>query len=67
MAKGKTIVNLVRMYDTEMLNTVPLNLGNLVGWVVPVILAGAVISSIIASLIPAIVGANKKPAQILKE
>ena len=66
-ALGKAIVNLVRMYDTEMLNTVPLNLGNLVGWVVPVILAGAVISSIIASLIPAIVGANKKPAQILKE
>ena len=66
-ALGGAIVNLVRMYDTEMLNTVPLDLGSLVGWVIPVIIGGAIISSIIASLIPAMIGANKKPAEVLKE
>ena len=66
-ALGGAIVNLVRMYDTEMLNTVPLYLGSLVGWVVPVIIGGAIISSITASLIPAMIGANKKPADVLKD
>ena len=66
-ALGGAIVNLVRMYDTEMLNTVPLNLGSLVSWVIPVIIGGAIISSIIASLIPTMIGANKKPAEVLKE
>ena len=66
-ALGGAISNLVRMYDTEMLNTVPLNLGSLSGWVVPVIIGGAIVSSILASLIPAIIGANKKPAEVLKE
>ena len=66
-ALGGAIVNLVRMYDTEMLNTVPLDLGSLVGWVIPVIIGGAIISSIVASLIPAMIGANKKPAEVLKD
>ena len=66
-ALGNAIVGLVRMYDTEMLNTVPLDLGTLVGWVVPVIIIGSIVSSIIASLIPTFVGANKKPAEVLKE
>ena len=66
-ALGNAIVGLVRMYDTEMLNTVPLDLGTLVGWVVPVIIIGSIVSSIIASLIPTFIGANKKPAEVLKE
>ena len=66
-ALGNAIVGLVRMYDTEMLNTVPLDLGTLVGWVIPVIIVGSIVSSIIASLVPAIIGANKKPADVLKE
>ncbi|MCR5308621.1 MAG: ABC transporter ATP-binding protein/permease [Bacilli bacterium] len=66
-AVGNAIVGIVRLYDTEMLNTVPLDLGALVGWVVPVIMIGSIISSIIASLIPTIIGANKKPAEVLKE
>lgn len=66
-ALGSVIVSLVRMYDTEMLNTVPLNLGTLVPWVIPVIICGSVISSIIASLIPTLIGSNKRPAEVLKE
>ena len=66
-ALGKVIVSLVRMYDTEMLNTVPLDLGNLVPWVIPVIIGGSVVSSIIASLIPTLIGSNKRPAEVLKE
>lgn len=66
-ALGSAIVSLVRMYDTAMLNTVPLDLGHLVPWVVPIIIGGSVVSSILASLIPTIIGANKRPAEILKE
>lgn len=66
-ALGKVTVSLVRMYDTEMLNTVPLNLGTLVPWVVPVIIGGSIISSIISSLIPTLIGANKRPADVLKD
>ena len=66
-AVGGIVVSMVKLYNTAMLNAVPLDLGTLVGWVVPVIIGGAVISSIIASLIPTIIGANKRPAEILKE
>lgn len=66
-AVGKVVVMMVKMYDTEMLNAVPLNLGNLVPWVIPVIIGGSVISSVIASLIPTLIGANKRPAEILKD
>ena len=66
-AVGTAVTNIVRLYDTEALNTVPLDLGSLVGWVVPLILVGSIVSSIIASLVPAIIGANKKPAEVLKD
>lgn len=66
-AIGGAIVSIVRMYDTEMLNAVPLNLGTLVPWVIPVIIFGSVISSVIASLVPTLIGANKRPAEVLKE
>lgn len=64
---GNVVVSMVRMYDTAMLNAVPLDLGRIAGWVVPVIIGGSIISSIIASLIPTIIGANKRPAEVLKE
>ena len=64
---GDVVVSLVRMYDTAMLNAVPLNIGNVVPWVIPVIIGGSAISSIIASLIPTLIGANKRPAEVLKE
>lgn len=66
-ALGNVVVSLVRMYNTAMLNAVPLDLGTLVPWVVPVIICGSVISSIIASLIPTIIGSNKRPADVLKD
>lgn len=66
-ALGSAIVSLVRMYDTEMLNVVPLDLGSLVPWVIPVIIGGSIVSSIIASLIPTLIGANKRPADVLKQ
>ncbi|MCQ2087854.1 MAG: ABC transporter ATP-binding protein/permease [Bacilli bacterium] len=64
---GGVVVSMVKLYDTAMLNAVPLNLGSLVGWVVPVIIGGSVISSTIASLVPTIIGSSKRPAEILKD
>jgi len=64
---GNVVVSMVRVYDTAMLTSVPLELGKFVGWVIPIIFAGTILSSILASLIPTMIGANKHSAEILKE
>lgn len=64
---GNVVVSLVRMYDTVMLTSVPLSLGKFVGWVIPIIFAGTITSSVLASLVPTLIGANKHSAEILKE
>lgn len=63
---GNIVVSMIKIYDTEMLTSVPIELGTFSLWVVPLIFAGAIISSLLASLVPSLIGSKKEPAEILR-
>ena len=64
---SRVVVSLIDVYNSKMLKPSPDQFSHVQFWLIPVLFAAAIAIGIIASLVPAIIAGNKKPAEALKE